>query len=110
MASLTHRPRGRPPVGYFWKDGCGWVDSETGRPYCAAIRREQFLQKRISYERGRYWDEKTNVRKMRLERSARQPKKRAKVDIAQLKLDDVARSDASETYRPTSKLLFDHDE
>lgn len=88
------------------------MDVQTGQPYSAAVRREKFLQKRRCYERARYWDESgTNVRKRRLERSARQPgKKRAKTKTAQLTLDEVARSFGSETYRPTAKLALGHDE
>ena len=87
------------------------MDVETGEPLNAAVRRELFLQKRRNYERDRYWDEvRTNVRKRRLERSARQPKKRGKKNVAQLTFDDLARSNASQTYRPTSKSLLGHDE
>ena len=86
MALPSAPPRGRPPTGFVWQDG-RYVSVETGQPYCATHQPERFLQKRRGYERARYWDSKTRVRRRRLERSARERGKPVK--LVQLELQEV---------------------
>ncbi len=79
-------PRGRPPQGCIWMGG-QYVDAETEEPHCPERCREQFLQRRRTYERARYWCPRTKVRKRRLERSARDGGRAPQP--MQLRLDDV---------------------
>ena len=83
----------------MWAIGVGWRNAETGEPCCIAQQRERFLLKRRRYERSRYWDPETRVRKRRLERSAREGDRPRRP--VQLTLDEVAggcaQKDAEET-------------
>ncbi len=72
----------------MWAIGVGWRNAENGEPSCIAQQRERFLLKRRRYERSRYWDPETRVRKRRLERSAREGDRPRRP--VQLTLDDVA--------------------
>ena len=72
----------------MWAIGVGWRNAETGEPCCIAQQRERFSLKRRRYERSRYWDPETRVRKRRLERSAREGGRPHRP--VQLMLDDVA--------------------
>ena len=81
------RPRGRPPAGCIWVDGC-YVNTVSGVPHCAAEDRELFVQRRRKYERARYWDPAKKVRKSRLARSARKSGRPPKP--IQLKLNELA--------------------
>ena len=64
-------PRGRPPLLCPWGGDC-WVDKATGEPRDTQRVREGSLRARRAYERKRYWDPSTKVRKRRLQRSAKQ--------------------------------------
>ena len=83
----TMRPRGRPPAGCIWVDGC-YVNTVSGVPHCAAVDRELFVQRRRKYDRARYWAPAKKVRKSRLARSARSGRPPKPI---QLKLDEVTR-------------------
>ncbi len=88
MSSL-HAPKGRPPIGYVWDASAGaFLSVKTGEPFCATRRREQFLQKRRSYENARYWNSRTGVRVRRLQRSAKS--RGGAVKLIQSKLSDFA--------------------
>ena len=64
------RPRGRPPSGCQWANG-GYVSTATDESHCPARSREDYLQRRRLYDKARYWNPAKNVRKQRLQRSAR---------------------------------------
>ena len=81
---MAKAPRGRPPIGCRW-EGDAWVDAVTGEPRSAQRIRERALRARRAYERRRYWDSSTDVRKQRLERSAKLSGKPLRP--VQLKLD-----------------------
>ena len=88
MAAAQDRPpRGRPPVGYVWKDG-RWLHAESGEPFSEACQHLKFREKQRIYERRRYWEPSTGVRRRRLERSARAGGKPLKIKPRQLKLND----------------------
>ena len=87
MAAQDRPPRGRPPVGYVWKDG-RWLNAETVEPYSEARQHLKHRVKQKMYERRRYWDPNTGVRMRRLERSARAGGKPLKIKPRQLKLND----------------------
>ena len=69
---MARVPRGRPPGGCKWDASIGWVDAITGKPRDAERAREKAAGARRAYDRKRYWDPKTKVRKRRLQRSARE--------------------------------------
>ena len=83
---MATAPRGRPPIGCVW-GGSGWIDADTGEPHNAKRLRERALRARREYERRRYWDTGTEVRKRRLERSAKQSGRPLRP--VQLKLDSL---------------------
>jgi hypothetical protein len=86
-AVASRRPRGRPPKDCVWSDGC-YISAVLGEPHCTAPGRERFLQRRRRYDKVRYWDPAKNVRKQRLERSARKSGRLPKP--VQMKLDELA--------------------
>ena len=90
MAS-PRRPRGRPPLGCAWVGG-HYVSVASGEPHCVAHSRERFLQRRRRYDKARYWDPAKNVRKQRLERSARKSGRLPKP--IQIQLDEMAVADS----------------
>jgi len=104
MAS-PQRPRGRPPVGCVWMDGC-YVSTASGEPHCAAHSRERFAQRRRRYDRARYWDPTKNVRKQRLERSARKngrPPRPVQMNLEELAAAEPCVHHAEEETGPNVK-------
>ena len=97
---MARAPRGRPS-GCKWEAGIGWIHAITGKPRDADRAREKAAAARRAYDRKRYWDPKTKVRKRRLQRSARERGRPPRP--MQLRLDDLlsgradaGRSDGSE--------------
>ena len=98
---MARAPRGRPPSGCKWEAAIGWVDTITGKPRDAHCAREKAAGGRRAYDRKRYWDPKTKVRKRRLQRSARErgrppPPMQLRLDDLLSGRVDVGRSDGLE--------------
>ena len=93
---MARAPRERPPSGCKWEAAIGWVDAITGKPRDADRAREKAAGARRAYDRKRYWDPKTKVRKRRLQRSARERGRPPRP--MQLRLDDLlsGRADAGQ--------------
>ena len=91
---MARAPRGRPPSGCKWEAAIGWVDAITDKPRDVDRAREKAAGARSAYDRKRYWDPKTKVRKRRLQRSARERGRPQRP--VQLRLDDLlsGRADA----------------
>ena len=84
---MARAPRGRPPGGCKWEATIGgWVDTSTGNTHDADSAREKAARARRAYDRKRYWDVKTKLRKRRLQRSARE--RGRPLRPIQLRLDD----------------------
>ena len=101
-------PVGRPPLGYEWKDGFGWIRTATGEPFSQATYRAGVLRRQAECERRRYWDASTGTRERRLQRARREaaarPRKRR---LTQLTLDHVREGGA--TPKPDSlEILHGH--
>ena len=89
---MARAPRGRPPSGCKWEAAIGWVDAITGKPRDVDRAREKAAGARRAYDRKRYWDPKSKVRKLRLQRSARERGRPPRP--VQLRLDDLLSSRA----------------
>ena len=97
---MARAPQGRPPGGCKWEAAIGWVDTITGKPRDADRARENAARARRAYDRKRYWDPRTKVRKRRLQRSARDRGRPPRP--MQLRLDDLlsVRADAGRSDGP----------
>ena len=65
-------PVGRPPIGYEWKDGVGWIRTATGEPYTFEAYIADVRKRQRDLERRRYHDPSTGTRARRRLRTERE--------------------------------------
>eukprot|EP00959_Pyramimonas_sp_CCMP1952_P138701 2903169-Pyramimonas_sp.AAC.1 len=70
-------PVGRPPLGYDWRDGIGWVHAATGEPFTREAYRAELRKRQRELEKSRYWDDDTGTRARRMQRTLKEAKARA---------------------------------
>ena len=70
-------PVGRPPLGYEWKDGFGWIRTATGEPFSQGAYRAELRRRQRELEKRRYWDEHTGTRARRRQRTLKEAEARA---------------------------------
>ena len=75
-------PVGRPPLGYEWKDGFGWIRTATGEPRSQEAYRAELRRRQRELEKRRYWDEDTGTRARRRLRTLRDAAARAAAGAA----------------------------
>ena len=85
-------PVGRPPLGYEWKDGFGWIRTATGEPFSQEAYRAELRRRQRELEKRRYWDEHTGTRARRRQRTLKEAEARA----------------AAKVYRPRQLTLLEH--
>ena len=71
-------PTGRPPIGYEWKDGVGWIRTATGEPYTFEAYIADVRKRQRDLERRRYHDESTGTRARRRLRTEREAAAKAR--------------------------------
>ena len=71
-------PAGRPPIGYEWKDGVGWIRTATGEPYTFETYIADVRKRQRDLERRKYHDESTGTRARRRLRTEREAAAKAR--------------------------------
>ena len=88
-------PVGRPPDGYEWQEGFGWVRTATGEPYTVEAYKADVRKRQRDLERRRYHDPSTGTRARRRLRTEREAAAKAR-----------EREDASKAWkRPRQQTL-----
>ena len=88
-------PVGRPPDGYEWQEGVGWVRTATGEPYTFEAYKADVRKRQRDLERRRYHDPSTGTRARRRLRTEREAAAKAR-----------EREDASKAWkRPRQQTL-----
>ena len=84
-------PVGRPPDGYEWQQGVGWVRTATGEPYTFEAYKADVRKRQRDLERHRYHDPSTGTRARRRLRTEREAENRPRKGrpIRQRTLDHV---------------------
>ena len=100
-------PVGRPPLGYEWKDGFGWIRTATGEPLSQEAYRAELLRRQRELEKRRYWDEHTGTRARRRQRTLKEAEARAAAKVhrpRQLTLLEQLRSSTPEPNRSRMEI------
>ena len=71
-------PVGRPPDGYEWQEGVGWVRTATGEPYTFEAYKADVRKRQRDLERRRYHDPSTGTRARRRLRTEREAAAKAR--------------------------------
>ena len=103
-------PVGRPPLGYEWKDGFGWIRTATGEPFSQGAYRAELRRRQRELEKRRYWDEHTGTRARRRQRTLKEAEARAAPKVHRPRQLTLLEQLRSSTPEPNRSLMEIHNQ